>query len=147
MTHTMIVTKLPDENDDDIIYSIEGPHDAACRVWYPCADDKPCVSEPSPFVRSVEDPICDVEDWTFHGVEHRWIEESWMVLSVECASFSDGAQDDLNFIALKRGIGSHPVDIDYWGDGIWQALDLTPEPTRELRDPADVIQSHLEESA
>ena len=122
MTHTLIVTKIADENDDDIEYTVDGPHDTSCQVWYACST---CANEPSPYTRAVDDPICDEPDWTFHDVEHRWIGDEWMTLSTECAGTTDGAQDDLNFIANTRGIGSHPVDIDYWGDGCWQALALT----------------------
>lgn len=117
MTHTLTVTRC-EPDDDDIEYEVTGPHDDNCAVWMPCCDDKP----------NPED--LEVGDW--HGVEHHSIEGEWMTRTTICGA--DESCDDLFDLARKHGLGSHPVDIEYYGDGSWIALDANPDPEREPRD-------------
>lgn len=116
MTHILTVTQLPNEESDDLEYEISGECDEQCRMWFTCAAEEPCRN----------DPPDDVEEAEFHGMAHRSIEGEWMLPTGRCGATDDSASDDLHCIATKRGLGSHPVEIDYWGDGIWQARDLTP---------------------
>lgn len=105
MMHKLIVTKVADESDDDTTYELQGPHDRSCAVWYEC----PREGHPEP-----ED--VDYEPTEVHGVEHAWIDSSWMVAGKDCGGLYD---DELWMLAESKGIGEHDVQVEYEGDGCW----------------------------
>lgn len=117
--HALIVTRC-EPDDDDIEYELEGPHDDSCAVWMPHCDHKPDLDE-----MPVEGGPYDERVW--HDVTHKYIEGTWMTRTAACGGHE--SCDDLYDIARKRGVGSHPVDIDYYGDGSWRALDATRNET------------------
>lgn len=149
MTHTMIVTRVPDDESDDVEYEIEGPHDSTCETWMPCeiqvtritvwAGWWPVPGHPRPSRarmgrsrsgRCTHEATDDDEgegEYTAHGELHKQIDDRWMVLTDDCAAIvSDAARSDLWQIAEDHGLGRHEVEIDYYGDGDWSASYVAP---------------------
>lgn len=112
MSHTLTVTRC-EPDDDDIEYELQGPHDNSCAVWMPCCGDKPDLDD----MLKEGDPY---DERTWHDEVHKYIEGSWMTRTTICGGHE--SCDDLWLIARKLGLGSHAVDIEYYGDGSWRAV-------------------------
>jgi hypothetical protein len=154
MSHVLTVTSLPDDTTDDVGYTLEGPHTGACMVWMPCEVELVSITihaglfgmpmlhghqrSPRPHLRRTRRGRCphevteeeeDMGGYEAHGAEHQMINGDWMTDTGRCAAHeNDPARDDLESIALEHGLGRHLVDIDYWGDEIWNATYVGPVP-------------------
>jgi hypothetical protein len=150
MTHTIEVTALPDDESDDVVYTVEGPHDGTCVVWYPCEMELVSIKVraglpgtpplgqryPKPMMsrfrqgrcpHEVTDSEDDEGEYVAHGIEHQRIDGEWMTMSDRCAALeSDSASEELAEIAREHGLGRHEVEIDYYGDGDWNASYVAP---------------------
>lgn len=122
MSHTITITRLPDDENDDAEYAIDGPCDSDCRVWRECprATCQRMSSEYPPF-----------EERYRHGVEHKRIDGVWMVDMNECGL--DHAYH-LNLAADEMGeLGTYALQVDWDGDE-WCAL-IGDKITERLGDP------------
>jgi hypothetical protein len=150
MTHTIEVTALPDDESDDVVYTVEGPHDSSCTVWFPCEVELVSIKVRAglpgtpplgsrhmrPFMSRFRQGRCPHEvtedddmrgEYEAHGEQHQQIDGEWMTMSDGCALLhSDAASSDLWEIAQEHGLGRHQVSVDYWGDGDWNATYVAP---------------------
>lgn len=118
--HTLVVSWIDYRSSPpEVELAVEGGHNGECEVWEVCAE---CKDEVPAWNR--ED---GVKEYVRDGVLHKWIEHGWMVKTNECAAYEGWAYNELHDIALVRGVGRWPVEISYWGDGMWEAYDLTKE--------------------
>lgn len=114
MSHTITITRLPDEQHDDAEYEIGGTCDEWCTVWDECAESHPAAA------------------WTtydtavFHGVEHRDIlGVGWCVRTTQCG-LDYTHELGLEAEQAEAG-GTYALDIEWDGDG-WIAYLGDPEP-------------------
>ena len=109
--HTITVTAVPNDESDDLEFTIDHCPGGQCTVWWEC---RACAE-----YKPTEDEV-DEGEYVRHGEEHQLIDGYWMTQSEQCAlgatdSGADGARD----VAEEAGLGTHQVRIDYWGDGHW----------------------------
>ena len=116
--HILVVTKIADAESDDYEYTVECPvpQPPGCHLWSGCEEcDK------------TQRPITDEEngegEYIAHDTHHQKIEDRWMTETTDCAltatgSGCDGVQD----VAIELGVGTHYVDVEYWGDGAWEVV-------------------------
>ena len=110
MSHTITVTRLPDETSDDVEYTIGGTHDRSCSVWGECEERHP---------RATLDELQDGEA-IWHDAEHLLVSGvGWCVLTTECGL--DYAYDLGLEVEALTGLGTYELDADWTGDG-WDAL-------------------------
>lgn len=116
--HTVTIKAVPDA--DDFEYEITCPEYGNCDLWYECV--KACEDyEPT-------EEETDEGEYTAHGIHHSNIDGMWMTNTGSCAlNSTDSGVDGLHDIATDRGPGTYKVDIDYWGDGLWD-LTLIGDP-------------------
>lgn len=119
--HTVTITEVAPDTDDFEWTGNCPENDGTCRVWYTCKD---CKHEAT----AAEE---DASEYTAHGVEHQYINEDWMVESNQCALTStDSGAQGMTDVAHTAGVGTHEVDVSYWGDGHWDVTlipqDVTP---------------------
>lgn len=108
--HTAIITK-PDPESDDFEHDITCPDGDECKAWWECQN---CQHEATP----AEEHTGQHQS---HGVIHRSIEDHWMTSSHACSlTQTDSGAQGLLEIAERHGLGTHTVDVDYWGDGHWE---------------------------
>lgn len=118
--HVLTVTSIDEDTPE---FTLTGPHDDQCAVWWECRD---CKDVPSPEDREFEDPLYEVDLATFHGVDHRYLDYGWYTRSTDCAGLAcEDADDYVHEIARDRGVGTWLIEIVYEGDGEWIARDLT----------------------
>ena len=114
MSHTVTITRLPDEQSDDVEYTIGGEHDAHCETYREC--DKAWHRHPKN-----ADIVGD--EWGNDRVgEHRYIEGMWMTHEPNgCGlnyAFEEYTDDDL----IEAGLGTHDVTVTW--DGDWWIMSL-----------------------
>ena len=114
MSHTITVTELPNDQSDDVVYSISGTHDPLCEVWRPCSKD---------WHRHPKDADMIDDEWsTKRAGLHQFIDGEWMVPSEGCGfryALADmGAEFDEQ--VTRGGLGDYDVEIEWDGDG-WSA--------------------------
>lgn len=113
--HTLTVTKLADDESDDVEYTVTcpTPKPPTCDVWWEC---RPCLH------KATEDEQ-DEGVYTAHGREHQDLDGMWMTRSESCAlHVTDFGRESAGEAAVTLGIGVHQVDVDYWGDMIWDVI-------------------------
>lgn len=109
MSHTITITRLPDDERDDAEYTIGGSCDQWCTVWRECDEKHPAPTD---------DEIASGEA-TWHGVEHMSILDiGWSVQTTECGldyAYDLGLEAD-----RVEALGAYVLDVEWDGDG-WQA--------------------------
>lgn len=120
MSHTITITKMPDDVDDDWGWEKRGTCDSNCRLWFPGGPDE-------------EVDIND--DQVIDGVRWSWIEGEWMHEDSCCAL---EWHDDSLWQALENDLGdsahvggTYAVETDYQGDGDWTFI---IDPNEEAAD-------------
>ena len=126
ITVTQIMNDFPDvpeeEFADEVKYIIDRCPGGDCTVWWECQRCDKDGHEPT------EDET-DEGEYEAHGELHRNIDGDWMTESKACAaSATDSGSDAMQDVAQEAGIGTHQVDVTYWGDGLWEAR-LIAAPT------------------
>lgn len=129
MSHTITITKLPDDVDDDIHYKIGGTCDGRCEFYRPCT---------KLWHRHPKNEWGDMDDeWGNSRVgPHMWLEGEWMkVAEGECAvQFADCIGEH----AEDNGqLGTFALALEWDGDS-WHGEPVgepIPEPTGS--DPYD----------
>lgn len=117
--HVITVTRVPDENNDDVELTVDHCSGTGCSVWNQCNDQ--CAGY-QPSAKELEDGQHEN-----HGASHQLIEGFWMTESGVCAlTGTDSGSDGVHSVAEEAGLGTHHVSVDYWGDGIWE-VSLAPE--------------------
>lgn len=117
--HTVTITEVPPDTDD-FEWTCTCPGDGTCAVWYECSAGK---HEPT------EDEDMD-GNFTAHGVHHQYIDGSWMTETNQCAlSSTDSGAQGMTDVAHTVGVGTHEVDVSYWGDGHWDVTLIPTEAT------------------
>ncbi len=127
--HKVTVTKMPntdqdlpdDEYVDEIEFTSECPG-GSCSLWYECLK---CEA-----YKPTED---EEEDGKYerHGKLHQLIDGDWMTDSGHCAINSDSGSDAMSEAAEKAGLGTHEIELWYWGDGVWDADLIKPTEANE----------------
>jgi hypothetical protein len=109
--HTVTITQ-PDPESDDYENDITCPgDDESCYSWWECDT---CQHE------ATTNEI-DRSEHQGHGVTHRLIEGHWMTDSQTCSlTQTDSGAQGLLDVAERHGLGTHTIDVDYWGDGHWE---------------------------
>ena len=109
MSHTVTITRLPDEERDDYDYEFGGTHGSDCQVFNRCKQAA-CQAM---------DPYHEAGDErTRHGRYHFYRDGEWLVESDECALrfVFESRGDDETFGGLT--LGTYPV-IVCWEDEDW----------------------------
>ena len=121
--HTITVTQIinddPDVADEDfcdeVKYTLDHCPGGNCIAWWECMK---CDKDG---YRPADEEIEDGE-YEAHGVLHQKIDGDWMTASKDCAvSVTDSGSDAMQDVAQEAGIGTHQVEVSYWGDGLWEA--------------------------
>jgi len=117
MTHTLTVKKVPSEADDNVEYTVGGEHDRSCETYFICDQ---CQDDESITAEIMDDWAADGE-WMRHGRTH--IESEGgdiMVLHKNYCALRE--HPDLSLLVEQLGVGTHDVEVDYWGDGRWEIM-------------------------
>lgn len=109
MSHTVTITRLPNEESDDYIYEFGGTCDGSCMVG------KRCERESCQAMDSDEET-----ERTEHGLEHwwNWDNREWIVHDTEDCALGhvfEHVTEDETFDGV--GLGTFPVHIeweDFW---------------------------------
>lgn len=124
MSHTVTVTRLPDETSDDVEYTIGGEHDYSCQTFRDCRKD---------WHRHPKNESELIETWSTKRVpeEHEWVEGEWMVRESEGCGFDYAfASDNPEWQMLA--LGTYDVRVSWDGDWWIAALTLrTASPDTE----------------
>ncbi|MFF9565748.1 hypothetical protein ACF1AJ_20535 [Leifsonia sp. NPDC014704] len=107
MTHTVTITKLPDEESDDYEYTFGGGHGFDCAVLTLCKRAACQAMNPDYGDERVR-----------HGREHFYRDGDWLVESDLCALrfvFEDRTEEE-TFAGLD--LGTYPVRVE-WEDESW----------------------------
>jgi hypothetical protein len=132
--HVLVITGSNEDGCDERRYRIDhyGPVDT-CAMWVPCDRDLPCA----------DDVQWAPDGKVFHGVEHSWGDDAWVVRPNEptCIYTRQFVADDLPDVAADLEYDGGPltagrylVGLVWMGDGefdlnIRSRLDDT-EPAR-----------------
>lgn len=117
--HTVTITEVAPDTDD-FEWTGQCPNEGTCTVWYECSD--------GPHTPTEEEE--DANEFEAHGILHQFIDSSWMVESNECAlNSTDSGAQGMTDVAHTVGVGTHEVDVDYWGDGHWDVTLIPAEVT------------------
>lgn len=107
MSHTVTITRLPDEQSDDYAYEFGGTHGGDCAVLVECKRKACQAMNPDYGYERVR-----------HGKEHTFRDGDWLVESDQCALryvFEQSGPEE-TFEGLT--LGTYPVHIE-WGDVWW----------------------------
>lgn len=110
--HIVTLKGVPDSDDMDQTTLHMGPHNG-CGYWEQCM-----VCEKGEYSPSEEDS--EEGEYDRHGEFHQHIDDNWMTFR-GCAleGYTDSANEQVQDLFWQRGDGTYLVDVDYWGDGIW----------------------------
>jgi hypothetical protein len=91
-----------------------------CGGWQECQEPHAVDGESAadgPYDASEDDPWFDLEEFTFHGVEHTWRGDyGWTIPYEGCVvSANDYVADEVHDIGVEHGEGTYVVD-DEWDD-------------------------------
>ncbi|MET8278247.1 hypothetical protein [Micromonospora sp. NPDC005174] len=104
--HTLTITETVEHGVTEQEYSVECPGVTdRCRMWIECMQDKEL------------DYDLDENEWrhVVHGVEHRRIDDRWMVRTETCfVRDNDGLDEAAGDLELPGGV--YPVDFDSGDD-------------------------------
>lgn len=124
--HTVTVTKLNNMHieglaDEDYVDEVEFIIDHCpggdCTVWWECEKDD-CRT------RDDED-----DEYFAHDEDHQRIDGLWMIESKSCAArVTDSGRDGMQEAAQEAGLGTHQIEVSYYGDGSWDVGLIEPKP-------------------
>lgn len=119
MSHTITITRLPDEESDDYEYEIGGEHDHRCESYRECA---------KAWHRHPKNADIVGDEWGNERVgEHRYIEGMWMVFDDKhCGIDWSFEADEPYGLHDIRALGTYPIEADWDGDW-WTATITVPE--------------------
>lgn len=121
MSHTVTITRLPDEESDDYEYEFGGTHDSSCEVYVECKR-KSCQAM---------NPDYEPFDERYrHGKRHFHRDGDWLVESDACALsyVFEWSGDIETFTEAEVSIGTYNVEIK-WEDTWW--LEVIDRPEEE----------------
>jgi len=105
MSHTITITRLPDEDNDDADYAIDGECTPACRVWRGCKR-KAC--------QRMNPDYPPFDERNRHGVEHQRIDGEWMVETNDCGiQYADDVAMNADDVTE---LGTYELRVDWDGD-------------------------------
>jgi len=117
--HTVTITKAPDNEQDDLEFTIDSCGGGDCTLWRECAGCKD---------RTPTHAEVDACEYTDHGERHLNIDGMWMTETGSCAlAETDSGAQGMCEIAATAGTGTHQVDCGYWGDGHWDVTLVSPK--------------------
>lgn len=125
MSHTVTITKLPDEESDDYEYTFGGTHGPDCEVYVEC-ERKACQAM---------NPDREPYDERFrHGKRHFHRDGDWLVESDICALgyVFEYTGDIETFEEAGVTLGTYPVRVE-WEDTWWLEVQDGPIPNRPNR--------------
>lgn len=117
MSHTVTITRLPDDESDDYEYEFGGTHGADCMVGKRCAR-KACQAM---------NPNYETER-TRHGLEHWWNGDNreWIVHDTKACAL-DHVFEQFGPVETfdGLGLGTYPVRVE-WEDDWWIEVQNPP---------------------
>lgn len=100
--HILTITETVEDGVTEQEYAVECPGVTdRCRMWRECEQDKALS----------DDLDEDEESATVHGVEHRLIDDRWMVRTEDCFIRDNEGLDEAAG-DLELPAGTYPVDFD-----------------------------------
>lgn len=115
MSHTITITRLPDEHFDDVEYTIGGDHDYQCEFYKPC--EKAWHRHPK------SNEIVGDEWGNSRIGYHAYLEDQWMVPDNGCAmQFTYCLNEHVRDFGQ---IGTFALDL-VWEDYEWCAQPIAP---------------------
>jgi hypothetical protein len=107
MSHTVTITKLPDEESDDYESTFGGEHGYDCQVLILCKR-KACQAMNPDYS----------DERVRHGREHLYRDGDWLAVSDQCALryVFETVTEYETFEGL--GVGTYPVRVE-WEDETW----------------------------
>lgn len=122
MSHTVTVTKIPDDESDDVEYTIGGTHDQSCLAYQDCLKS---------WHRHPKNEEIVGDEWGNERVGyHSWIEGEWMVPMKNRCGFDIAFEYDNPEFQMNQ-IGTYSVEVDW--DGDWWIAALTHIDERNNR--------------
>src|SRR3546814_713254 len=121
MTHTVTITRLPDDHNDDYESTFGGTHGSDCEVYVRCKR-KACQAM---------DPWHEAGDERKrHGRYHFYRDGEWLVESEDCALrfVFESVTEWETFEGIP--LGTYPVRVEWEDDRWWIEVQYTA-PTRE----------------
>ena len=119
MSHTVTVTRLPNEESDDVLYELGGDHDRCCISYVECQKE---------WHRHPNYPYeYGNDEWSTKRVPevHHFIDGGWMVpdggcgfhhAQADCGDF----EPELTALVEEYGLGTYGVEVEWDGDW-WHA--------------------------
>lgn len=117
MSHTVTITKLPDDESDDYEFAFDGEHGTDCQVFVECKRKACQAMHPGYGDERVR-----------HGKYHFYRDGDWLVESDICALryVFEYVTEDETFEGLS--VGSYPIRIE-WDNSWWvEVQDKHPIP-------------------
>lgn len=111
MSHTVTITRLPDEESDDYEYEFGGTHGSDCEVYVECKR-KAC--------QAMNPDYEPLDERHRHGKRHFHRDGVWLVESDICALgyVFEYTGDVETFTEAEVSLGTYNVDIE-WEDTWW----------------------------
>jgi hypothetical protein len=126
MSHTVTITRLPDEQSDDYEFEFGGTHGGDCAVLMPCKR-KACQAMKPDYG----------DERSRHGKEHTFRDGDWLVESDQCALRYVFEQIGTNETFEGLTLGTYPVRIEWEDDTWWLEVQNPPatvaEPTTDMK--------------
>lgn len=109
MSHTVTITRLPNEESDDYEYTFGGTHGADCAVLWECKR-KAC--------RAMNPEYEPFDERLRHGKTHYYRDGMWCCESDDCALryVFECVTEEETFDGVA--LGTYPIVIE-WDDGWW----------------------------
>lgn len=124
MSHTITITRVPDEVSDDFEYEFGGTHGHDCGVLVRCAR-KACQAMNPDYG----------DERVRHGREHFFRDGDWLVESDRCA-LRYVFEAEFPWSQFERaGLGTHPVEIEWEDDWYLSILPATVDGRTETPSP------------
>jgi hypothetical protein len=122
MSHTVTITRLPDEESDDYGYEFGGTHGADCATLRRCKRQACQAMNPE------YDPG---DERVRHGKDHYYRDGDWLVESDTCALayVFENATDAEYFGGLP--LGTYPIRVEWEDDSWW--FEIQPSADVEIR--------------
>lgn len=116
MSHTVTITRLPDEQNDDYEFEFGGNHGGDCAVLMPCKR-KACQAMKPEYS----------DERGRHGREHLFRDGDWLVESDQCALRYVFEQVGTNETFEGLTLGTYPVRVE-WEDDWWLEVQKSSTP-------------------
>lgn len=132
MSHTVTLTRLPDEESDDYEYSFSGTHGRDCQVFRRCG--RAACQRMDPFAHPGDERVR-------HGKEHFHRDGEWLVESDDCglrfAFESRGDEETFDGIPL----GTYPVIVCWEDDDWWVEVQYSGSTDLDSTSTTDIPRS------